>query len=102
MECGLSRTGAAGIRLNRGPPVACRRVNRVRRLLSYRSMRDRKRYVEHCHQHLEVLQLLERERNEEASQALREHLGSTLRNLGRISDILQPGAASDAPSSIPV
>ena len=49
-----------------------------------------------------VLQLLERERNEEASQALREHLGSTLRNLGRISDILQPGAASDAPSSIPV
>src|SRR5207247_9389049 len=32
-----------------------RRVNRVRRLLSYRSMRDRTRYVEHCHQHLEIL-----------------------------------------------
>jgi hypothetical protein len=31
MECGLSRTGAAGIRLNRGHPVACRRMNRVRR-----------------------------------------------------------------------
>lgn len=69
-----------------------RRVNRVRRLLSYRSMRDRSRYVEHCQQHLAILQLLEQERNEEASAALREHLGSTLRNLGRISDILQPEA----------
>ena len=78
-----------------------RRVNRVRRLLSYRSMRDRKRYVEHCHQHLEVLQLLERERNEEASQALREHLGSTLRNLGRISDILQPGPNTSPPNPSP-
>jgi DNA-binding GntR family transcriptional regulator len=66
-----------------------RRVNRVRRLLSYRSTRDRKRYVEHCHQHLAVLRLLEQERNEEASLALRDHLGSTLRNLERISDILQ-------------
>lgn len=73
---------------------AIRRVNRVRRLLSYRSMRDRSRYVEHCHQHLEVLDLLERERNEEASAALREHLASTLRNLGRISAILQAGDAA--------
>jgi DNA-binding GntR family transcriptional regulator len=69
-----------------------RRVNRVRRLLSYRSMRDRSRYKEHCDQHLMLLDLLERERNEEAAQVLREHLGSTLRNLARISDILQaPG-----------
>ena len=30
-----------------------RRVNRVRRLLSYRSMQDRARYREHCEQHLE-------------------------------------------------
>ena len=67
-----------------------RRVNRIRRLLSYRSMRDRTRYVEHCHQHLTVLDLLERGHNEEASAALREHLGSTLRNLERISHILQP------------
>jgi DNA-binding GntR family transcriptional regulator len=66
-----------------------RRVNRVRRLLSYRSMRDRKRYAEHCHQHLEVLRLLEQDRNEEASMALHDHLGNTLRNLERISDILQ-------------
>ncbi len=66
-----------------------RRVNRVRRLLSYRSMRDRSRYTEHCQQHLEILQLLELERNDEASAAMREHLGSTLRNLERISDLLQ-------------
>ena len=65
-----------------------RRVNRVRRLLSYRSMRDRSRYKEHCEQHLRLLDLLERERNDEAAEAMREHLGSTLRNLARIRDIL--------------
>ena len=68
-----------------------RRVNRVRRLLSYRSMRDRSRYQEHCDQHLMLLDLLERERNEEAAVVMREHLGSTLRNLARITDILEPG-----------
>lgn len=67
-----------------------RRVNRVRRLLSYRSMKDRKRYKEHCQQHLHVLDLLDRERNEEASAAMHEHLSSTLRNLAQISDLLQP------------
>ncbi len=68
-----------------------RRVNRVRRLLSYRSMRDRSRYQEHCDQHLMLLDLLERERNEEAAEVMREHLGSTLRNLARITDLLEPG-----------
>jgi DNA-binding GntR family transcriptional regulator len=71
-----------------------RRVNRVRRLLSYRSMRDRSRYKEHCDQHLMLLDLLERERNEEAADAMRQHLGSTLRNLARISDILDTKTAS--------
>lgn len=65
-----------------------KRVNRVRRLLSYRSMRDRKRYKEHCDQHLMLLDLLERGRNEEASLAMREHLNATLNNLSRISDLL--------------
>lgn len=69
---------------------AIKRVNRVRRLLSYRSMQDRNRYKEHCRQHLRVLDLLERERNEEASRALREHLLSTLRNIGKIRGILKP------------
>ena len=67
-----------------------RRVNRVRRLLSYRSMQDRKRYKEHCQQHLQVLALLEKDRNEEASEALRSHLSSTLKNLKEISGLLKP------------
>jgi DNA-binding GntR family transcriptional regulator len=75
---------------------AMRRVNRVRRLLSYRSMQDRSRYQEHCRQHLELLDLIERGRNDEAAQALREHLGSTLRNLARISEILKQQKASPA------
>jgi len=66
-----------------------RRVNRVRRLLSYRSMQDRSRYKEHCQQHLHLLDLLQRGRNDEASQAMRQHLSSTLRNLQKISSILK-------------
>ncbi|MDF2863263.1 MAG: GntR family transcriptional regulator [Achromobacter mucicolens] len=65
-----------------------KRVNRVRRLLSYRSMQDRSRYKQHCDQHLAILDLLERERNDEAADALAAHLRSTLDNLARISGIL--------------
>ena len=68
-----------------------RRVNRVRRLISYRAMQDRKRYKQHCRQHLEVLDLLEQGRNEEASAVLREHLQSTLRNFAKLTDILEVG-----------
>lgn len=75
-----------------------RRVNRVRRLLSYRSMQQRERYAEHCKQHLHVLDLLERERNEEASAFLREHLVHTMQALAKIGDILQPSATSPPPS----
>ncbi|RJG06796.1 FCD domain-containing protein [Noviherbaspirillum cavernae] len=67
---------------------AIRRVNRVRRLLSYRSMLDRSRYKQQCKQHLHILELLEHERNEEASQAMAEHLQSTLKNIGKIRKIL--------------
>jgi DNA-binding GntR family transcriptional regulator len=67
-----------------------RRVNRVRRLLSYRSMQDRSRYKEHCQQHLHLLDLLERGHNEEASKAMHEHLSSTLRNFKKITSILKP------------
>lgn len=66
-----------------------KRVNRVRRLLSYRSMRQRERYPEHCRQHLYVLDLLEREKNEEASAFMREHLAHTLEALAKIENILQ-------------
>ncbi|SNT07983.1 transcriptional regulator, GntR family [Noviherbaspirillum humi] len=66
-----------------------RRVNRVRRLLSYRSMKQRERYQEHCRQHLHILDLLERERNEEASAFMREHLLHTMKSLSKIKDILK-------------
>ena len=67
-----------------------KRANRVRRLLSYRSMTRRDRYPEHCRQHLHILELLERDRNEEASSFMREHLEHTLRSLAKIEHILQP------------
>ena len=67
-----------------------KRVNRVRRLLSYRSMQDRQRYTRHCRQHLQVLSLLEKDRNEEASVALHAHLKHTLDALARIAGILKP------------
>lgn len=67
-----------------------RRVNRVRRLLSYRSMQDRARLKQHCRQHLHLLRLLEQERNEEAAEAMREHLASTLRNHEKLKKLLKP------------
>ena len=67
-----------------------RRVNRVRRLLSYRSMKDRSRMKQHCKQHLRVLYLVEHGRNEEAAEAMRTHLESTLRNIEKIQRILKP------------
>ena len=66
-----------------------RRINRVRRLLSYRSMQDRARYEQHCRQHLALLDLLEQGRNAEASECMRAHLNSTLQNLGKIRTLLE-------------
>jgi DNA-binding GntR family transcriptional regulator len=68
---------------------AVRRINRVRRLLSYRSMVDRKRYRQQCEEHLQILDLLAREKNQEASQALRRHLEHTIGNLQEIRPILE-------------
>jgi DNA-binding GntR family transcriptional regulator len=78
-----------------------RRVNRVRRLLSYRSMQNRQRYREHCDQHLAILDLLERERQTEAAEALRNHLQSTLRNLEQISGLLQGADTAQVASASP-
>jgi DNA-binding GntR family transcriptional regulator len=68
---------------------AVRRINRVRRLLSYRSMIDRKRYRQQCEEHLQILDLLEQGKNAEASQALRRHLEHTIENLQQIRPILE-------------
>jgi len=65
-----------------------RRINRVRRLLAYRSMQDRGRYRQHCRQHLQILDLLERGRNDEAADALRVHLEVTLANYARLRALL--------------
>jgi len=67
-----------------------RRVNRVRRLISYRSMQDRKRYKEHARQHLKLLDLIEAERNDDAAEAMRAHLQATLRNIEKIRGLLKP------------
>jgi DNA-binding GntR family transcriptional regulator len=66
-----------------------RRINRVRRLLSYRSMIDRRRYRQQCEEHLQILDLLEAGRNEKASEALRRHLEHTVDNLKEIRPILE-------------
>ncbi len=65
------------------------RIHRVRRLLSYRSMKDRKRHKEHAKQHLDILNLLEQKKNVEASEALRHHLESTIKNISDISRLLE-------------
>ena len=67
---------------------ALRRINRVRRLLSYRSMATRDRYHEQSREHLDILGLLEQRRNAEAAEALRAHLVTTIRNLDRIRTVI--------------
>lgn len=67
-----------------------RRVNRVRRLISYRSMQDRARYPEHCRQHLKLLDLLQAGRNVDAAEAMRVHLTRTLKNHQKIRNLLKP------------
>lgn len=67
---------------------AIRRVNKVRRLLSYRTMRERSRYRQHCLQHLQILELLEKKENEKASELLRQHLQLTLDNMIKIQAML--------------
>jgi DNA-binding GntR family transcriptional regulator len=66
-----------------------KRINRVRRLLSYRSMLDRSRYRRQCEEHLAILALLEVGRNREASEALHRHLEHTLQNHARIRQMLR-------------
>lgn len=63
---------------------ALRRINRVRRLISYSNMATRQRYYEQSREHLDILDLLEKRRNAEAADALRAHLVTTIRNLDRI------------------
>ena len=65
-----------------------RRVNRVRRLLAYRSMVDRRRYYVQAEEHLHIVELLMAERNEEAAEAMHHHLLTVIRNLGALEELL--------------
>jgi DNA-binding GntR family transcriptional regulator len=53
-----------------------KRVNRLRRLIEYRVALDRSRLTRQCHEHLEILDLLEAGRMAEASAFLRRHIES--------------------------
>ncbi|WP_299450204.1 GntR family transcriptional regulator [uncultured Pigmentiphaga sp.] len=68
-----------------------RRINKVRRLLVYRSMVDRERYYHQAEEHLHILDLLEAGRNQEAAEAMRGHL------LGVMAKLRAGPGAEDAP-----
>lgn len=55
------------------------RINRMRRLLEYRSKVDRRRLYVQCTEHLEILSLLEKGKVIDASYLMREHLGRALK-----------------------
>ena len=68
------------IRMSNNPyfHISLLRVNRMRRLLEYRSRVDRSRLVVQCQEHLAILDLLEKGEVVDASYALRRHLGGAL------------------------
>ena len=68
------------IKLSRNPfyVQALERVDRLRRLIDYRSMIDRQRYYSQCSEHLAILDLVERGENVEASHLMRRHLSGAL------------------------
>ena len=57
---------------------ALRRINRLRRLLEYRSKLDRARLVHECRDHLKLLQLIDAGDRRGASRFLRQHLATSL------------------------
>jgi DNA-binding GntR family transcriptional regulator len=61
-----------------------RRVNRVRRLLIYQSMKDRDRYFRQSREHLQILAHIELGRADEASRLMRAHLEGVMTQLHRI------------------
>jgi DNA-binding GntR family transcriptional regulator len=78
---------------------ALQRVNRVRRLLVYRSLTDRQRFYRQAREHLAILDLLEAGRQEEASLAMRAHLGEVMTNLSAVRPLLETGASPPATPS---
>lgn len=66
---------------------AIRRLHIIRRLLAYRTMTDRTRHYRQSKQHLHILDLVMKKRNDEAAEAMRAHLQGvvvSLRSLGKV------------------
>lgn len=68
------------IRMSNNPffLTALQRVNRMRRLMEYRTEVDLERFTVQCSQHLQLIELLERGEIAEASYFLRRHLAGAL------------------------
>jgi len=69
---------------------AIKRVNRLRRLIEYRVTLDRSRLTRQCHEHLEILDLLEAGKVAEASAYLRRHIEGA-------NSLKSPGVEQSAP-----
>ncbi|WP_245614895.1 GntR family transcriptional regulator [Muricoccus aerilatus] len=70
---------------------ALQRVNRVRRLLVYRTLVDRQRFYRQAREHLAILDLLEAGRREEAAEAMRAHLGAVMESMAAARPLLETG-----------
>lgn len=68
------------IKLSRNPffVQSLERVNRLRRLIEYRSLVDRQRFYIQCAEHVEILELVQRGKNLEASSVMRRHLSGAI------------------------
>ncbi|EHL96317.1 FCD domain protein [Acetobacteraceae bacterium AT-5844] len=72
---------------------ALKRVNRIRRLLVYRSLTDRSRYRQQAIEHLRLLELIERGAQAEAAELLRAHLQGVMEKLSTVRPLLETGRA---------
>jgi DNA-binding GntR family transcriptional regulator len=61
-----------------------RRINRMRRLFTYRAMADRARYYGQVKDHIRILDLLIENKNHQAADQMRAHLDRVLANIQKI------------------
>ncbi|TPG59836.1 GntR family transcriptional regulator [Roseomonas nepalensis] len=70
---------------------ALQRVNRVRRLLVYRTLVDRQRFHRQAREHLAILDLIQAGRREAAAAAMRDHLGAVMGSMTAARPLLEAG-----------
>lgn len=68
---------------------AVKRVNRIRRLLIYRSLADRRRYWQQAAEHLDILKSIEAGDMPEAAEKLRQHLDGVMKNIANMRPLLE-------------